>query len=379
MEVIVNWERVKFVFDTLIAAWEKKDFPYNLPKAKPPQDENMPKTLERGGLREALKYFYDCLYMRQDMSDTGMGLLSRLYDDHSWLFYPPAMLKLKAEEVEEYLKQYGRAFHAKENARYWVENTRRLVEHWGGDPRNIYASGDYWEICKKVGRETKGYEDIGFFGFKRKMTSMLAYYLVQAGLIPDGEYAIPVDIQVCKTVFGHEFFTFIGDWPNGHLGHEWLFDLVRCISLQYLKSTGKSFVALSNALWIFARTLCKRYPGNRTRRGGGKGRNIILIPEPIDSRSWTHAKTRSVDRSCRICPIRSTCVYEVPQAENKHHGRIITRRKRITPPQGDLIFDLGLELDPRRWDFPNKQNGNQSDGTSDIAEELSQLFIAFDP
>src|SRR3989344_4226216 len=92
MRILIDYEKAKLVFGKLLEAYGRKEFPYNLKKAKPPQiAAKLPKNLVYGTLRHANFLWCSCYYMRGGIqSDVAMTRLAKVHEDAPALFEPHA-------------------------------------------------------------------------------------------------------------------------------------------------------------------------------------------------------------------------------------------------------------------------------------------------
>jgi hypothetical protein len=366
---VVHRGRIEAVLEVLTRRYDAREYPYNQPGAKLPQ-EFLPHNMPRGGVTEAMFFMRLCTYMRGGIqSDTAARLLTKLYHRRPQLFDPHWVVKAAQPEAisadESELLQRDRAQRKLESSirlslvkvglkymqniapGYWIENDRLLVELYDGDPRKIFAGvTDYEEACDRVlnrsrwkwikasnpsGREVKikfFTRRQGFLGYQFKMVSMLMYYLMDAELVPYFEFPAPVDFHLMRVSVATEMVTFTDMPPNRNIYSDELQAVLRAAFQEYAERHGITAIKLANVLWLYSGLMCSVHPGNTTWNSGYNARSTLLTPhEP----TWNKSEQQRNSASCGACPLAKWCVWDVPNAQYTRRGELLLLRERTSP------------------------------------------------
>lgn len=328
--IVINWDRSRAVLGRIMDAYRNGDFPYNQDATRLPQDpRHMPSTLEMGTKEHAMYLFTTCLYMRGGIrSDEAFRKLSTIYDKEPGLFVAEEAAAIEPATIAQVLTLNGLGF-ARRNSEFWVENSTRLKNRWDGDPRNIYKEVQGYEDCLvHIANDQKGG---GFKGFQEKMVSMITYYLMEAQLIPEFTFPLPVDLHVLRVTIANEMVLFPGYEEGADLYQPEVLAVMRELYHQYAIEIGGDTLGLCNAVWMLSQSLCGINPGNVTLEPEGakarKGRSTVLVPLDIDTNS--PAQNSAYDRSCRSCPVEDTCEWNLPSKPYYVSG-ILSKRSRRT-------------------------------------------------
>jgi hypothetical protein len=336
--MFVDYAKADQILGRLLDAYRRKEYPYNLPEAIPPQaPKNLPASLVWGSREHALFLFTLCYWMRGGIeSTTAAHQLTRLYEaDHS-IFLPESEPNLVAAELTERFKAVGLGFNSKQIGELWKDNLARISARWNGDPRTIFSSViTYEEACCRVQNKKRR----GFRGFQEKMVSMLIYFYMDAGIVDRWNFPIPVDFHALRTLFAHEIM--IADWnesgKNGYYTKP-ILAAARKLFQDYSANNNVDPVVLCEAVWLYSGLMCDKHPGNISivgEKGKGKkkkkrkGRKTKIVPIP---RWVSAAQTRAYKKTCAFCVIQDTCRWCVPSAEYYVGGRIVLRGERDAPP-----------------------------------------------
>ncbi|WKZ26956.1 MAG: hypothetical protein QY311_02350 [Candidatus Paceibacterota bacterium] len=346
MRIVVDREHGARILTTLMRAFREKSFPFTLKKALPPQ---IPENLPRGGFADnrdhACYLFALCFYMRGGItSDRAAQSLSRIYEVRPELVRPEVVSTCDPVEIRDILARNGLNFNSEEISSFWVENFRRLRDHWDADPRTLMNGvTTFEEACLRIQNKKKkarAYEPHhhGFLGFQEKMVSMLIYFLVEAGFGDPFTFPAPIDFHVLRVMVAHDIVRIIeGGEKNGKLNyfHPIVLSALRDFFSWYAHTHATDPVHLSEVVWGLSRAVCTQHPGNTTvYRGKGGGRKTELTPLAV---TWDEAQTRAFERSCRTCPVQDTCRFTIPAAPYYVRGELIIRGLREHPAQRSLF------------------------------------------
>jgi len=345
LRVIPHFDRLDEIVGVLLEARANNEFPYSHEAANLPQNErNMPPELPRGGREHANFLWATCYYMRGGIKSTSaFAGLSELYVQEPELFDPHTAMGDDPSRVTELLKSKGLSFSSSTIGPAWVENARRMVERYEGDPRNIFrGTTDYSELLSKMKNNGRGK---GFVGFQEKMVSMITYYLMDSELIPYFDFPLPVDFHVLRVSAANEIITFENTPESGDIYSEQTLAMLRNMYHDFSVTHGISQLDVCNAVWSLSSAICGSQPGNIMLEPGDRnkreGRSTHIIPLPIDTNS--PAQIRAYERSCGLCPLEQTCQHNMPSKEYYVRGRaILSPRVRFESVDYGLFSDEAL-------------------------------------
>ena len=351
LKVTPHFDQLDTIVKTLIETRERNEFPYSLEAAMLPQDErNMPPELVRGGIEHANYLWVLCYYMRGGIeSTTAVSSLSKLYAKEPALFDPHNAQHDDPARITELLQENGLAFSSKFVGKAWVENARRMVERFDGDPRKLFeGTTRYDEILGRIKNTGRGR---GFLGFREKMTSMIAYYLMEAEIIPYFDFPLPVDLHVLRISASQEIVTFGNTPEDGDILSEKTLGMLRDMYHDFSVTYGVSQLDVCNAVWSFSSAICNVQPGNimlePNKEEGRKGRSTHIIPLLIDLDSEKQQKM--YNKSCGHCPIEKSCEHNMPGKEYYVKGRaILSPRVRFESDDVSLIADDATQRASRK-------------------------------
>lgn len=366
----VDHGRAKLVFGTLIRALRKKQYPYNI--ATLPQ-EMIPEELRRDPLRHAQFFFFACHFMRGALdSTTAIRQLVALWQRTPWVFEPETVVKADVEAIATLLRS-AVDYHLDEISAFWKENAGRLQRLWSGDPRRIFenartAETVYRRVVNKESsaRVTGGdlfENDWGFFGFRRKMAGMLAYFLAEARLIkPIRDIAPAVDFHLLRVMIENRILILTEDAWIGGAKYEDVYDEGAEAITAYMRTYKISAVEIGDALWMLSTTLCREAPGNwstgRSRKRGGtwqtptridhNGKERKEIPQPVAIDERSSEQLAAYERTCHRCPCRRTCTANAPSGPYYECGIFVPRARTRMRVRRTLFADLHDHPAPKR-------------------------------
>lgn len=354
--MVVDQQRVDEVLDTLMDAYNEDAYPYDQPWVMVPHEQqNMPETLKRNTPEHANFFFSVCYYMRGGIKSVdAVKRMGQMYDSYPELFdmeYVYERLKYDSwdeyenkefliEEIAAVLTKFGLGFQMT-TAKAWVANAERLMERYDGDARNIFNDVSDYDTCvERIVNDSNGK---GFVGFRYKMASMLAYFLMDEELVDPFVFPIPIDVHVMRVSIANEMIKF-PDAPHGtNLFNEQTTAALRDVYYNYAMRKGVNPLRLCNAVWLLSGAICSKTPGNRTYEPLGRkfrqGRGTVLLPEIIDPNSIK--QQREYARSCGACPVKATCTKNIPIKPYYVSGALIIRGEKQEfsepPTQGSLF------------------------------------------
>jgi len=389
IEFYINYRTAKKVFGAMIRRLSQKGIPYNYAHV-PQADHYLPNNLERGSREHAVFLFMLCLWMRGGVeSDTATLFLKKFHEEKPEYFDPgmyygrrDTTINHLIGEIKSQLTHFRLNQRVDENALGWVYNMRKLARHWESDPRLLMDDKPSFKVLsKRIIGKTRGENFVfenedspnGFMYFREKMTSMIAYFLMDANLVPLFITPVPVDFHVLRLLTSNLIIRVKGKSIEDTIGIDFYcadtLRLARRVTEWYCKVAKVSPIALCDALWLLSRTLCRNNPGNSgyvydERRKGIKENQIKLIePYLVDGLDlatnedlikgrkrykglrfdedelFSKSKIKKIRRTCGVCPVRYFCKYNISSGFYYVGGKLVPERLRFDPPddQGDFM------------------------------------------
>ena len=355
MHVMIDEARAELVIGKLLGAFRKKEFPYGELWALP--QTFIPEGIRSNPLTHARFLFYCCHYMRGSIkSDFAVRQLVEIWKERPDFFDPYKVIDQDPlTDLRSYLGKFL-MYKVDEMTRFWYENSQRLVLHWKGDPRNIFVGVDtisqlHVRVTNK-GTRSKHYQQnqIGFLGFQEKMAAMLAYFLIDVGLVPEFTAPPPVDFHLIRVMLATGIL-YRGENENRTMRYEHAEPQGRSVLEAYAHRHNVGLVELGNSLWMLSVVLCARAPGNIStgRMKGEHGKKIHPVPMVV---SWDNdAHVQAYLKTCAMCPVEQDCALNVFSGDYYQTGALRVRaRERPHRHLLDSFFGESLErlIKPRR-------------------------------
>ncbi len=389
----------KKVFDLLIERLRQKGPPYN--KALVPQTVKfVPKNLERGSAAHAVYMFMLCLWMRGAVESNTTALsLKDMYEARPELFDPNLFLENgesatteQARLIREAMLTFQLGSGINENVQGWVYNMRKLARFWHCDPRLLMNDKPEFPVLVRrlVGRTKHSKKEFdfanedrpyGFMFFREKMVAMIAYFLMDARLVPMFFAPAPIDIHVMRILTTTQVLRVEGKTAEETIGINFLRpqaqNAARDVTEWYCRKYRISPIALCDAIWLLSSNLCKHNPGNsgyvfdpiRDRKAELKRKTGSEHPElgleistqaqengadaaaKIKSRDrymglrWSAEEIsdnptlrRKFDRSCGRCPAEKECCFNISAAGQYNGYGLIPECFRRKPKNNQHDF-----------------------------------------
>jgi hypothetical protein len=347
--IIPDFRKIDSVLTTLLDTYHRSGYPYNLDSTRVPQDpRHMPRNLNidpqnrtpQESVKLASFWFADCYYMRgvNDSNDMTVNLAA-LHEQHPEIFDFSIAAQMEPTDIEQLLLEYHLAVQHKQTSEHWVENARRMMQRYDGNPLHIFEGAEtYDELVARVRNDGKG---SGFKGFQKKMTSMLSYFYMVSDLVPYRNHPLPVDFHVIRLSVSHELVKFEYLPPTGVIPFDATTDFLREIFYDFADHHNVSQLELCDVVWLFSRELCSLSPGNMMRQlGAYAARSTQLEPALTSADDATPQQHRQYDRSCGMCVVADTCVHNVPSALYYKQGIVIVPDPKIRLEQThDDMYD----------------------------------------
>jgi hypothetical protein len=394
LKFYVNKGQAKKVFDTLITRLSEKGPPYHAAHV-PQAQQFLPDNLVCGSKEHAIFLFVLCFWMRGGIeSDTASSFLKTMYEQRPDVFVPdaywdfgPDLTRKQIETITKVLQDHRLGQRVEENAPGWVYNMRKLAQFWSGDPRRLMTDKPQFKklVRRIVGKTKKNGTFInednphGFMFFREKMTAMIAYFLMDAGLVPMFYTPVPVDFHVLRLLVSNQVIRVRGKSMKETVGIDFMRGttqrLAREVTEWYCRKYLVSPIALCDSLWLLSRSLCRFNPGNsgyiannqrkqalqkeRSVEDGYPVFNGFEITENEVSESvltdlagrkrylglaWGHddlmkpSMVRSFKKSCGVCPLQGSCRYNISAGSYYTGGMLLPERFRFIPPDTQEHF-----------------------------------------
>jgi hypothetical protein len=409
LEFYASKRQAKKVFDAIIKRLSEKGPPYNT--AHVPQAV-LPSNMVHGSKEHAIFLFILCLWMRGGVeSATATSFLKNMYEQRPDVFIPetywnwgPDLTRKQVDRISEVLTEHRLGQRVEENALGWVYNMRKLAQFWEGDPRKLMTDRPRFNVlARRIIGKTSGKQGQfinednpnGFMFFREKMTAMIAYFLMDAGLVPMFYAPVPVDFHVLRLLVSNQVIRVRGKDVKETVGVDFMRNVTQRLAREmtewYCREYQVSPVALCDALWLLSGTLCRANPGNSgyvtddQRRLALKESRVVVNSHPMldidmesngaaveadpiqdgltgPSSDITGRKryrglkrdadtlrkptlVRSFEKSCGVCPLQDTCRYNISSGAYYTAGMLLPERLRVIPPalQADFLESPGFK------------------------------------
>lgn len=383
MNILIDHRAANQLFDTLVALWKKKEFPFTLSRAVIPQTI-IPQSLRGDKKLLANFYFYTCIYMRGGIeSIQAFKALLEVYKAEPELFDPVYAGWRSPKDVEAILRKYI-GWDSKQAALTWIENSRRLRDFWEGSAINLFKGmTSYDEALRRLrNKRTKkdavnaGRDGLGFYGFQPKMVSMLVYFWDWEGLFKKRFiYPSPADFHNFRLAIACGVMQF-DPQPESIRATEKISAPWREVVMKYLAETKTDPVELADALWLYSLSLCGESPvnmwGSPKKTTKQKEFREISMPHMITSRHEAPKTRKRYLQTCGCCVLQNMCKWSIPAGP--YYGRkkgvlttgmsghlVILPRPgasvtfKLTPPRlKDVSVQKQLELDALTQNDPGQ-------------------------
>lgn len=360
----IDRRQSRVVFEEMLRQYTAKRKPFTNLTSDRPQD-HLPPSLQNDELGQARFYFFLCLYMRGGIdSVTATKKLARAYEEKRWLF-ENEVLSRSAEEIQTMLGGYIPLFKNRIGG-FWRNNAEVLWRYWEGDPRKIFSPtpsdehevyyrlmGKYYkprtkQLRKEARQQLPGtlagtiydYQVYtGFTGFREKMTSMLAYFLYDSGLITKPPpLSAPVDFHHLRIYLQTKMIVVEG--IEGRVRYERLARLGRELAA-YLQIHFKLPMSVyGDILWLWSKNLCSQAPQNASKADETKTqRKVWERDKAFRQKPWKDSERAAYERSCVVCAIRTYCKLSVPSGHYYSLGHL-----RFDPQYFPVGFQGNLDF-----------------------------------
>lgn len=321
MAILTNPRQMNRIFALLHAAYKESDFPYAKRSIEKLPEVQIP--AHRQGV--ANLWFYLAGLMRgMTKSELTAARVARLYEQDPKLFDPHYAATLSPEEITLRLERiFGKLPPKQLHSEAWKRSSEALVS-WGGDILKVFDGVETEAEMRRRILNKRKYElplkEQGFYGFQKKITALLAYFLMEARLIPVIQTAPPIDFHHMRVLVG----TGIISLKNGRHWPGSIMEAGDKLTRSYLKRFPQMHpVEFARLLFMLSREACAY---------------AVTDAEP----DWNDPKIRGrYQRSCGRCPVERYCHQTVvsesyyPKGEGNGGGkrRVIEIIDRPKPPK----------------------------------------------
>ena len=360
---------------------------------------------ELGGLELANWFFFLSISQRGGLnSDDSIRLTRAVWDRRPDLFNPPQAAALSPREIrrailgvaaEFYPKISGAtgggslSFKLREFARHWRLNAAALDAHWGGDVRNVFTEPrtfeEYFLLIDRGSQKPPKQNPRGFYGMRRKIFSLLIFWLIEFELVSYFRIPLVVDFHVLRALIQLGVLQVnwkplgrgnpkiearlrpraLRQYPAVHV-HETLINQVIGWSCDFLIRENLSPFDVGNGLWNLSRVLCASYYGNKSES--------VRRFDP-EARKWHNVTAKLVNSAklnrvsawpknyrdlCRYCPFERYCGLAIPAGPYYDWGQNVNAGEHVVYPGREATlggipwYDLPINLTRRRnntvWD-----------------------------
>jgi hypothetical protein len=286
-KIVTNPRQMNRIFALLHDAYKNSDFPYTKRSIEKLPEVQIP--AEQQGL--ANLWFYLAGLMRgMTKSELTASRVARLYQEDPELFDPHHAATLSAAAITRRLERiFGKLPPRQLHGKAWQRSSKVLAA-WGGDILQVFDGVTTEKEMRNRILNKRQYtlplKDQGFYGFQRKIAALLAYFLMEARLIPVIQTAPPIDFHHMRVLVG----TGIISLENGR---HWPGPIERTgdyLTREYLKRfPGMHPVEFARLLFILSREAC-----------------ALAVTDP--DADWSDPKILGrYQRSCGRCPVERYC------------------------------------------------------------------------
>lgn len=289
------------VLDVIVDSYNNNLPPYNeviMPQVYKP-DSLLPDGNYHQKHEHAMYFWNICSYMSGRIkSDVAFKRMTNIFNENPELFDSKILAQTDPSFVSNVLKQNGLG-RQNQVANNLIENAKRLVSEYDGDPRNIFKGVKTYEECVQRIKNNKGR---GFHGFREKMTSMITYYFIEENLISEINFPVPVDFHVLRVAFATQM---ISSDEDVFYKSDKISDNLRELISDYMNDRSVDPLVLTNSIWSLSSNLCNKRSGNLSA---------------LDKDSLYYSEVWN--RSCGRCAVKSYCKYDIPAKPYYNNGRI---------------------------------------------------------
>ena len=360
MRVTISEEAVFAFVDELLARWnaKPKKYPFNRSDAIIPQNV-IPAELRANKQVLATFYLWICTHMR--------GGLESLQAFNAYiniwrampLFFEPRWVEWHSpQEITVIYERFGLGWDKKNAGKILVENSKRLIRNWGGNPLNLLRGLDsYDEALRRIKNkrnkrelEAAGEQGAGFMGQQHKMVSLTVYFFDWEGwLRPRFPYPSPADIHNFRGGLNSGGIV-VSELKNNAIRNvEKISAPWRAVIMKYIKVRRADPVEVADALWLFSLVMCGNSPLTITEQSNGAQEMFFDeadVPRESGVKKFLQPGYRkALEETCLVCPILERCRFAIPSRPYYSKGLLVMNER----PRVEDYIDRSLLREPVRY------------------------------
>lgn len=263
------------------------------------------------------------------------------------------------------------SYRVKEFAAHWVLNARILQDHWRGDVRSLFANVHNFEEAFARADHKRPGNQVGLRGMRRKIFTLLTFWLIEFGLVDRFHIPLVVDFHVLRALLQLGILN-VSWQPLGRGDPKiearrrprrlWKYPSVRITetlvneviqwSYGFLQENNLSPFHVHNALWNLSRVLCAQYYGNKSfsvpRRDKKQGKRYGITARLVDADALRRGTgwPKSYRDQCRSCPYEKRfCRIAIPAGPYYDWGVMLMSGRHVVYPHRNEILPELLPAD----------------------------------
>lgn len=399
-----------------------------------PQHLYTPQELkEKGGRELANFFFFLAMSQRGGLnSDDSIRVTNAVWRVHPRLFEPTYAASLSGSQIRHAIQEVAERFYAKglngdrnrragslsfklhEFADHWQRNARVLLEFWASDVRQVFQEErtfeQYFQLIDRGSNWTRRAKEKenprGFYGMRRKIFALLAFWLIEFELVREFRIPLVVDFHVMRALL--ELGILRVTWKKLGPGkpkikartrpeplwdyesvnvHEKIVNQIVAWSYEFLGRHNLSPFDVHNGLWNLSRVLCAAYYGNSctTLRRADESEKIHTLTERlVDPKKLEEGRAswpKGYRDLCKLCPFEEHCCIAIPSGPYYDWGMMVRAGHHVVYPareaplSGVAWFDLPVMIMRRRNNIPADLTPS---GSEDKLEEPESEQLVFE-
>ncbi len=333
----IDHQRADLVFDTLVRALQEKKFPYN--NTDTPQTIVGSRLSKYSQRQRALFWFYLCMYMRGPVkSNYAAEKLFEVFEAQAGggIFDPECRYSTMSEVVDVVMTYHNFTRLLSDVKKFWAFGSQKLLTLYNGDPRNIFSGTKSFDDIEERVRY-RSVSGLGFMGFQKKMSSMLAYFLRDQELIETDDFPPPVDFHLMRVMVLTGVLVLEEGDPK-KFRYETSSQLGYQAIESYQARSGQKPIVLGDALWLLSGSLCNLSPKNQEALAFGifckdtisaavvsKKKRLARPPglfshHGVELDVSVNVNSLRMQQTCGRCPVNSFCRGGIPAVEYYNYG-----------------------------------------------------------
>lgn len=336
-----NQERANEAMDRILLASRTGQGPFKT-YSLPQECRNYPQNLRDE--RDLANFLFVNLLHQSGGSDSENSFRGhrRLHELCPEIYDPRTVVNYSADEIGQMMRSVGLTLTKRKGQRrqdWLLHNAEILNLHWRSDPRTIFVglpAGEldvWWALLDRVVIKTPW----KLMGFQEKMLSLFVHLFTDARLVEWFDVPPAIDIHQ------NRFFGALNLVGNGQKVGPWselnaYRDQIRLTYIEYSHSRGVSMQEIGEAVWYYAREMCKYAPGAISKKGTYIGA-VDLNPDS----GKRPGKWKPYRQTCGNCLVSDLCMWNMPHSY--HYNRSSKQGGLVFVPRPTLPDERPLQLD----------------------------------